>query len=136
MNKIRVAVIAGFALAVVMVVGVAVWLSGASSSAASALITPAEYQSQFISSGADHMLIDVRTTQEYAGGHIAGSVNIALDTIASRLNDIPRDQPVVLYCRSGNRSAQAARILAEAGYTNVRDLGGIIAWTAQGYPVE
>jgi rhodanese-related sulfurtransferase len=99
-------------------------------------ITPTDYQSQFISTGKPHLLVDVRTTEEFASGHIAGSVNIVLDTIEARLNDIPRDRPVVLYCRSGNRSAQAATLLAKAGYTNILDLGGINEWVAQGYPVE
>ncbi len=104
--------------------------------AAISAISPADYVSQYIQTNTEHFLIDVRTAEEYATGHIANSVNIALDSISARLNEIPRDQPIVLYCRSGNRSAQAAQILAEAGYTNIHDLGGIIDWAAQGYPVQ
>jgi phage shock protein E len=97
-------------------------------------ISPAQYQEQF--SQATHTLIDVRTVEEYSSGHIAGSVNIAVDALASRLSEVPKDKPVIVYCRSGNRSATAAQILVEAGYTNVYDLGGIQAWQAAGLPVE
>lgn len=99
-------------------------------------IAPAQYQSEFVDSGATHLLVDVRTPEEFATGHIAGAVNIPLDALESRLNEVPQDQPVVLYCRSGNRSAQAADLLEKAGYSNIRDLGGIAAWTAAGYAVE
>jgi len=99
-------------------------------------IAPADYQSEFVESGAAHLLLDVRTPEEFASGHIAGAVNIPLDTLESRMSEVPKDQPVVVYCRSGNRSAQAADLLEEAGYSNIRDLGGITAWTAAGYAVE
>ena len=56
--------------------------------------------------------------------------------IRDRLSEVPQDKPVVLYCRSGNRSGQAAQILEQAGYTQIYDLGGIVAWAEQGYPVE
>lgn len=82
-----------------------------------------------------HFLLDVRTPAEFAGGHIEGAANIAVETLQSRLSEIPRDQPVVLYCRSGNRSAQAAQILRDAGFTGIYDMGGIIAWEQAGLPV-
>lgn len=99
-------------------------------------IAPADYVSQFSEAGANHLLLDVRTPEEYAGGHIANSLNISVQTLESRLSEIPRDQPVVIYCRSGNRSAQAAQILAANGYTQIYDMGGINTWTAQGYPIQ
>ncbi len=107
-----------------------------SSTAVQADISPADYQSQFVSSGTAHLLIDVRTPEEFNSGHIEGAVNIPVDALASRLNEVPSGQPVVVYCRSGNRSAQASNILAQAGYSTVYDLGGIIDWTAQGYPIQ
>lgn len=100
-----------------------------------AKITPAEYQARF-GAHADHILIDVRTPEEFASGHIPGAVNISFDELAQRLNEIPQDKPVVLYCGSGNRSNQAAQILERAGYTQIYDLGGIITWVQQGYPVQ
>jgi rhodanese-related sulfurtransferase len=99
------------------------------------LIDPHSYSEQF-GDGVEHVLVDVRTPEEYNSGHIAGSVNINVETIADRLDEIPSDVPVVLYCRSGNRSATAADILVRAGYEEVYDLGGIQAWVAEGYPIQ
>lgn len=99
-------------------------------------IAPAAYVEQFANGSADHVLIDVRTPEEFASGHIAGAVNIPVDALSSRLSEVSRDQTVVVYCRSGNRSATASQILAQAGYSDVRDLGGIITWSEQGYPVQ
>ncbi len=101
----------------------------------SGVIAPAQYVSQFQDTSAPHLLVDVRTPEEYAGGHLANAVNIPLDQLGARLGEVPTDMPVVLYCRSGNRSAQAAGILNGAGYTQVLDLGGIIDWQAAGYSV-
>ncbi len=98
-------------------------------------IAPADYQARFGTS-ADHVLIDVRTPEEFASGHIANAVNIPVDQLASRLSEVPQDKAVVLYCRSGNRSNQAAQILDRAGYTQIYDLGGIVNWVQQGFPVQ
>ncbi len=99
-------------------------------------ISPTGYQDQFVASSASHLLIDVRTAEEFASGHIPGAVNIPVESLQSRLSEVSGDQPIVVYCRSGNRSAQASQILAQAGYTSIYDLGGINDWTAQGFPVE
>lgn len=99
-------------------------------------ISPNQYVSNFSQAEAAHLLVDVRTPEEFASGHIAGSVNIPLNELPSRMSELPTDQPVVLYCRSGNRSAQAADILRRAGYNQIYDLGGIISWTAAGLPVQ
>lgn len=77
-------------------------------------ISPAGYQAQFADANAEHLLIDVRTPEEFAGGHIEGAVNIPVEALASRLSKIPDGQPVIVYCRSGSRSATASRILADA----------------------
>ncbi len=98
-------------------------------------ISPAEFV-QTLQDDPQVMLIDVRTPAEYADGHIANSVNINVEEIASRLDEIPRDKTIVVYCRSGNRSARAAQILRNAGYNVIYDLGGIIDWQAAGFPVE
>lgn len=87
-------------------------------------------------SAVPHLLLDVRTGGEFQSGHLAGAANIPVEELSRRLAELPTDMPIVLYCRSGNRSAAAARILREAGYQNVYDLGGIIRWQAQGYPIE
>lgn len=98
-------------------------------------IDAAGYQAQFNETDAPHFLLDVRTPGEFSGGHIEGAANINVDDLRNRLADVPTDQPIVVYCRSGNRSAQAARILADAGFENIYDLGGIINWERAGYPV-
>lgn len=95
-------------------------------------ITPADFQATFVDGGAEHMLVDVRTPEEFASGHIPGAVNIPVQELQSRLQEIPQDTAVVLYCRSGNRSNQAAGILGGAGYPEVYDLGGIGAWAGNG----
>ncbi|MDW8298436.1 MAG: rhodanese-like domain-containing protein [Anaerolineae bacterium] len=100
----------------------------------SGLISPAEYMAQF--SAVKHLLLDVRTVGEFQSGHIPGAANIPVDELSQRLAEVPKDIPVVLYCRSGNRSAYAARILRSAGYEMVYDLGGLIKWQAQGYPIQ
>jgi phage shock protein E len=99
-------------------------------------LSPSAYQNQFISSNTAHFLLDVRTPEEFATGHIHGAVNIPIDVLGNHLSEVPTDQPIVVYCRSGNRSAQASQILAQAGYTNIYDMGGLNDWTAQGFPVE
>lgn len=110
--------------------------SAVNSAASPQIISPADYQSQFTAANVPHLLVDVRTPEEFAAGHIPGAVNIAVETLESRLEEIPTDQPVVVYCRSGNRSATAADILVSAGYNPVYDLGGIINWTTAGLPVQ
>ncbi len=72
-------------------------------------------------------LIDVRTVEEYAEGHIDGSRNIPLADLNEKTDEIDSSQPVVVYCRSGRRSAQAAELLAGRGYV-VHDLGAISSW--------
>lgn len=99
------------------------------------VITPETYTTAFLDADRDHFLLDVRRPDEFAGGHIAGATNISVETLANNLSRVPRDTPIVLYCRSGNRSAQAADILAEAGYTEVYDMGGIIEWQRLSLPV-
>ena len=72
------------------------------------------------------ILLDVRTPEEYASGHFAGAVNLDVENIrAGKLPDSAKTQPLYIYCRSGNRSAQATELLKAAGYTAVTDLGGL-----------
>jgi phage shock protein E len=99
-------------------------------------MSPTGYQGQFVETGAEHLLIDVRTPEEFASGHIEGAVNIPVDALAGRLSEVPTGQPIIVYCRSGNRSATASQILADAGYTSIYDLGGLQGWISQGFPVS
>ena len=87
----------------------------------------------------DAILLDVRLPQDYAEGHIPGTdINIDVledDFTKVALQTLPKDKPVALYCRSGNRSKTAARILAENGY-EVIELGtGFRAWESAGYEI-
>jgi phage shock protein E len=71
-------------------------------------------------------VIDVRTPGEFAEEAYPGAVNIPLNTVADRLNELgPKDKPIVLYCASGARSAAAARVLKKAGFTDVVNAGGL-----------
>lgn len=75
------------------------------------------------------LLLDVRTPEEFVCGHIPGALNVPVDQVAARISDLgPKDRPVVIYCRSGVRSATAARILREAGFGTLLDLGAMTAW--------
>lgn len=78
----------------------------------------------------DALLIDVRTEAEFKSGHIEGALLLPIDQLQAKLSELPQDKatPLVVYCRSGNRSATAAQILLQAGYSQVYDLGGIIDW--------
>jgi phage shock protein E len=74
------------------------------------------------------VLLDVRTAAEFGGGHIQGAINIPVQELDARLADVgDKDKTVIVYCRSGARSARAAATLEAAGYT-VRDLGSMAAW--------
>ena len=75
------------------------------------------------------VLLDVRTPQEYAQGHIPGSKNIPLQTLHDAEGAIQdKGTPLYVYCQSGARSSQAASLLRQMGYTNVTTIGGIAAW--------
>ncbi len=125
----------------VLIISGAAWISTANSATATApviasqRITPLEYQNEF-GDGTPHLLVDVRTPEEFASGHIQNAVNISVETLPARLDEVPGGTPVVVYCRSGNRSASAAQILVENGYQQVYDLGGIRDWVAQGLPIQ
>ena len=78
----------------------------------------------------DYVIVDVRTPDEYKEGHIPNAINIPNETINetvyNKLKD--KDQLILIYCRSGSRSRQAAYKMQKLGYTNLVDFGGIINW--------
>lgn len=78
----------------------------------------------------DYVLVDVREMEEYAEGHIEGAILIPYGEIEKRAEEelTNKEQMILVYCRSGRRSAIAAQALVDMGYTNVRDFGGIIDW--------
>ncbi|MEE9207000.1 MAG: rhodanese-like domain-containing protein [Gemmatimonadota bacterium] len=92
-----------------------------------------------IDDGTAPFVLDVRTPAEYAEGHIAGAVNIPHTELADRLSELEFEtsEEIVVYCRTGRRARVAEAILAEAGYTGVRDLQGHIqGWRAAELPLE
>lgn len=99
-------------------------------------IRPQEYQERFVNGKEKHILLDVRTSEEVRSGKIPGAKHIALQVLDQRLAELPKDRPIVVYCRSGNRSKSAADVLVKAGYTQLYDLGGIMQWQMAGLPVK
>ena len=74
-------------------------------------------------------LVDVRTPGEFAAGHLPGAINIPVQELDRRLGELePKEPAVVLYCRSGHRSGNAARTLKSAGFAAVHDLGAMSRW--------
>ena len=91
---------------------------------------------QLINKGA--VVLDVRGTDEFAGGHIAGARNVPLAQLSERLGEVAKnkDTPVIVVCASGARSASAATQLRKAGHTQVFNLqGGLGAWQTAGLPL-
>lgn len=72
-------------------------------------------------------LVDVRSPTEYAEKHVPGAKNVPVDELEKRMGELPKDHPVVVYCRSGMRAARAASLLRAAGYT-AHNMGGVDAW--------
>jgi rhodanese-related sulfurtransferase len=81
-------------------------------------------------------LVDVRTPDEHEAGHIPGDVLISFDQLKDRAGELPQDAPVVVYCRSGDRSGAAAQALRASGYDAYSIEGGLLAWIEQGLPLE
>ena len=95
----------------------------------------AEEAKQIMDSEEGYIILDVRTQEEYDEGHIPGAIVISHEEIADKAADVltDKDQLILVYCRSGRRSKIAAEALAELGYTNIKEFGGIIDWP---YEVE
>lgn len=101
-------------------------------------IAPAELAAQ-IEAGDAPTVLDVRTPEEFASGHVPGAINIPHDELAGRLDELAfaRDSEIVVHCEGGGRASRAEAVLVEAGFSDVRDLDGHMqAWREGGYPVE
>ncbi len=82
-------------------------------------------------------VLDVRTQEEWDEYHAPKTTLIPLDELPTRVNEVPKDQEIVVICRSGNRSQVGRDILLEAGFEQVTSsAGGLKAWSAAGYPIE
>ncbi|PKM86754.1 MAG: rhodanese-like domain-containing protein [Firmicutes bacterium HGW-Firmicutes-12] len=82
------------------------------------------------------ILLDVRSKAEYDERHIPGSILLSVDNLKEKVGEVISDKNafIIVYCRSGNRSAKAARVLAESGYSKVYDMGGINNWKYETQP--
>jgi rhodanese-related sulfurtransferase len=89
---------------------------------------------QMIDSGAQ--LVDIRTDVEHEAGHIPGSRHIPLADLPSESSSLDKEQPLILYCRSGNRSGPAADAFAASGWDVHAIEGGVLAWAEAGYELE
>ena len=83
-----------------------------------------------------YIILDVRTQTEYDQGHIPGAICVPNETIGTgEIPQLPdKEQLILVYCRSGNRSKQAAQKLADSGYMNIVEFGGILSWTGETVP--
>ena len=93
----------------------------------------AEKAMEFMETEKEYIILDVRTQEEYDEKHIPGAVLVPNESIGeSEIEELPdKDQMILVYCRSGNRSKQASEKLAKLGYTNVYEFGGINNWTGE-----
>ena len=93
----------------------------------------AEEAAAMMEEESSYIILDVRTAQEYSEKHITGAINIPNEAIGTE--DIPelpdKEQLILVYCRSGNRSKQASEKLVKLGYTNIVEFGGINDWTGE-----
>jgi rhodanese-related sulfurtransferase len=91
------------------------------------VITPTEFKEKSV----NHTIIDVRTPQEFSEGHIDGAVNINFfdETFLDQMAKFEKNEPLFVYCKSGNRSGKAAKKITASGFKQVYDLeGGILNW--------
>jgi phage shock protein E len=126
---------------IALLIVVIVLLIGCSSAPAAAeKVTPLEIKTRLPAAYDEGLiLLDVRTPEEWIDDcHIEGATLIPLESLTLRASEMlpDKDAEIVTYCRSGNRSAEAAAYLVESGYTNVSDMGAYNDWRALGYPVQ
>jgi len=99
-------------------------------------ITSAEAKA-IITKNRNTFILDVRTPQERSQGYIPGSVLIPIDKIEKRLDEVPRNRPVVVYCAVGSRSRVVAQALSGSGYPEVYNMkDGIAGWYRNGFPIQ
>ena len=88
---------------------------------------------EMMASESDYVILDVRRPDEFAAGHIPNAINIPNESIGTdEISELPdKDQLILVYCRSGNRSKQASQKLVKLGYSNVVEFGGINDWKGE-----
>ena len=127
---VQIGIVAVVALVIYLMVATA---SGAGGGLASNVNVDEAYS--MVQDGA--FVLDVREVSEWNEFHAPGATLIPLGELASRVDELPRDKPIVVVCRSGNRSQQGRDILLAAGFTQVTSMdGGLNQWRSSGYPIE
>ena len=88
---------------------------------------------QMMQDESDYLIVDVRRPDEFAEGHIAGAINVPNEEISDEMPELlpDKNQLILIYCRSGNRSKEASQKLADIGYTKVYEFGGINTWEGE-----
>ena len=119
-------------LLLILQIAAAVMLLSGCSSASYTQITQDEAM-KMMQEQTDYLIVDVRRPDEFAEGHIAGAVYVPNETIEDEAPEaLPdKEQTLLVYCRSGNRSKEASQKLADMGYTNVYEFGGINTWEGE-----
>lgn len=87
----------------------------------------------------DVVILDVRTPAEFAAGHVSNAVNLDVESgrFANEILNLDKSKTYAVYCRSGRRSAEAVKIMSDAGFTNLYNMnGGTIDWTNAGFPLS
>ncbi len=97
-----------------------------------------EVAKAWLEQGRPITLLDVRAADEFAAGHIKGAINIHYDQVASLVDQLSHDTPIVLYCiHSAHRAPEAAKTLRQLGFQDAYVMeGGIVAWQAAGFPIQ
>jgi rhodanese-related sulfurtransferase len=120
--------------AIVFSVAAAAALVGCGSDTDTAAVTTLDADGLVeVAQTSDATIIDVRTPEEFAAGHVAGALNINVEspTFADEIAALPKEETYVVYCRSGNRSATAAAQMADAGFTDLYDVDAGLATLAE-----
>jgi len=113
----------------------AVWMTSRDVTETSSYPREISVEEAVVKRNAGAFILDVRQPEEWNEFHVPDSTLIPLSDLASRVTELPKDQEIVVVCRSGNRSAQARDILLDAGFTQVTSMaGGLTQWRGAGYP--
>ncbi|HET9911946.1 MAG TPA: rhodanese-like domain-containing protein [Anaerolineales bacterium] len=123
-------------LVALLVLGLAaIWVNSRGTAASSGYPREVSVEEAAAKREAGAFILDVRQPEEWNDFHIPDSTLIPLGELASRVDELPRDQEIVVVCRSGNRSQQGRDILLEAGFSQVTSVaGGVTQWRAAGHP--
>lgn len=124
-------------LVILLITAVAIYFNRQGSQASASAPHEITAQEAYQKYQAGAFFLDVREQSEWNTAHIPRSVLIPLGELPNRLDELPRDQEIVVVCRSGHRSQEGRDILLQAGFTTVNCMaGGVTKWSALGYPVE